>query len=649
MENASDGGSSSRLKNFEQTIIEEPSNRRPSFNPYSQSSMVAVDNPSSNSKSRRFNPIANAMLRPHRDLPPKRRKVIYPLDDLSLRPRNRAKHKEKPSAAHWLMSDPEDCLTSDSADRLISDCEENTEVDRLDAILSDSEEPKAQKDTNLKAAPSKPPPKLPKPLKKTQPEGPSPRPSPAVLCPDDDVTEDSSRPLTEPAMQRVDDIEKKSLPVIDIPQYRRLALKTRMKSRNIIKIPEDVALISHGPPKPIKPAATSSTPIHNSKTKPKEDSSISSEERICLPVEEWCLGKIYFLEPCTISFEPKGKHVTVRYEDVEEVFYIAHITNTMWSEPETFFCVNLCFNRPMRKQTIGPNYQDHFRPGEAGGKSDITFKFNTSDESWSRDGWNAFVYRLQESGLASRCPLRGDEPAEVVWREACKRTTRNRGRPKPKVFCSTEDIEHQTSPNAKDQRTRTTDAVKAELPSQDTETQRLQEALEQARRETEETNASLRKLQDDNAKAAEEMKLAQTEALKHSQEVQRLQESVKLGQEEVNRLKAEKESLSSSLLEATNRAKHLLRVQTTETANIKELVKQFASVRARFSDGKISREDVESTCNRLGMDLIVIMSRLEDQDHRDCGENEVQHPPKKRKLDDDTSHILRALSSHFFA
>uniref|UniRef100_A0A0W0EZ26 Uncharacterized protein n=1 Tax=Moniliophthora roreri TaxID=221103 RepID=A0A0W0EZ26_MONRR len=305
----------------------------------------------------------------------------------------------------------------------------------------------------------------------------------------------------------------------------------------------------------------------------------------------------------------------------------------------------------MRKQTIGPNYQDHFRPGEAGGKSDITFKFNTSDESWSRDGWNAFVYRLQESGLASRCPLRGDEPAEVVWREACKRTTRNRGRPKPKVFCSTEDIEHQTSPNAKDQRTRTTDAVKAELPckppplsvsvkhwyitgyaAQDTETQRLQEALEQARRETEETNASLRKLQDDNAKAAEEMKLAQTEALKHSQEVQRLQESVKLGQEEVNRLKAEKESLSSSLLEATNRAKHLLRVQTTETANIKELVKQFASVRARFSDGKISREDVESTCNRLGMDLIVIMSRLEDQDHRDCGENEVQHPPKKRKL-----------------
>ncbi|KAI3616352.1 sumo deconjugating cysteine peptidase ulp2 [Moniliophthora roreri] len=461
MRDASGEGSSSRWRNSKPTIIEEPSNRRPSLNPFSGSRMM--DNLNSGSNSRRFNPTANAVLRPHRDQPPKRKKIIgstFPLDEPFRPPNisNQTKNKEKVLLA--------------SSPHIISDSEEDTgdvvprppmgSPDQLDT-LSDS--PKSQKGPNSKATSFKTLSKLPQPAKTSRQEAGSSRSSP-IECYDDDVVEDRSRRSTGLVQQRVDDIEKKSIPQIDLSQHQRSSVKDRMKGRNMAKTFEDV--IFAGPSAPVDPIATSSTPFHDSKGKAKENTSIPPEETICLPVEEWCLGKMHFLEPCTISFEPKGKHVKVIYEDVEEMFYFAHITSTTWSEPETFFCVSLSLKRPMRKQTIGSNYQDYFKPGEAGGKSDITFKFDSSDKSWSRGGWNAFIQRLQETGLSSR-PLRGDETAKVVWRESCKRTSRNRGRPKPKIAHSIEDIEDQTSPYFRESSAKSSTSPRGPVNVNDTE------------------------------------------------------------------------------------------------------------------------------------------------------------------------------------
>ncbi|EEB90533.1 hypothetical protein MPER_11246 [Moniliophthora perniciosa FA553] len=353
MRDASGEGSSSRWKNSKPTLIEEPSNRRPGLNPYSGGRLA--DNLKS-SNSRRYNPSANAVLRPNRDQPPRRKKIIgptFPLDEPFRPPNTSTKNKEKVLLANetHIISDSEEDM-GDVVPRPLMGS-----PDQLDTLtLSDS--PNPQKGATSKATPFKALSKLPQLPQTPQPEAGLSRSSP-IECYDDDVVEDSSRRSTGLVQKRVTDIEKKSIPQIDLSQHQ--TVKGRMKGKTGAKTFEDV--IFSGPSAPIDPVATSSTPFHNGKGKAREKTPISPEGKICLPVEEWCLGRIHFLRPCTISFEPKGNHVKVDYEDVEEMFYFAHITSTKWSEPGTFFCVNLTFNKPMRKQTIGSNYQDYFKPG----------------------------------------------------------------------------------------------------------------------------------------------------------------------------------------------------------------------------------------------------------------------------------------------
>ncbi|KAK7037267.1 hypothetical protein VNI00_011258 [Paramarasmius palmivorus] len=168
--------------------------------------------------------------------------------------------------------------------------------------------------------------------------------------------------------------------------------------------------------------------------------------------------------------------------------------------------------------------------------------------------------------------------------------------------------------------------VKAEVFGQSLEVQRLKEALEQAKREKEDAFAG---------KHVFTFSLAGTYApisgtAELREVVGQLQHEKKATEDAVEHLKSEKEFLLSGLTRTQEHSQRLLQHQTNELANMKQLVKEFAQVRAHFSANQVTREDVEDMCDKLGVDLMVIMNRLQAK-YSDSEDTEA--PPKKRKLD----------------
>ncbi|KAK7056987.1 hypothetical protein VNI00_002705 [Paramarasmius palmivorus] len=161
--------------------------------------------------------------------------------------------------------------------------------------------------------------------KSPRPEAGSSRSSP-IECYDDDGDEDERPKPTGLVQQRVHDIEKNSGPRLNLlhaqnPGPKKTA-KERMRSKQVGKTFEEVITTSpRHPSEPNDPVATSSTAfIHIDKGKGKEPARKPPvDDTIILPVEEWCLGKLYMPNQCIILYEPDRPAFSVAYEDVTEM------------------------------------------------------------------------------------------------------------------------------------------------------------------------------------------------------------------------------------------------------------------------------------------------------------------------------------------